>query len=359
MLRKLKILLSFDHELSLGGAPCYSTNLFDPTERILSLAEELGLSITLFTDVLGAIRFKEWDEKGFFKHYEDQLGRAVGNKHDVQLHLHPHWLDSEFRDGTFSPSKSFALSSFKDQPWPNNIPGIITQGVGFLTELCRKYDSSYRCIAYRAGGYNLAPETSTILSSLYEQGIRIESSITKGFYFRSKLSKIDFRNMPTRCNWLIAKNGPLNEEASTGLFEIPIASRPRGTFNNLPFLIKRVVYRNRRHQSGGWGIHEGNTGRLDKLKRLFPKSAWQLGFDHGYARSLNDLVKIIKYYVKAHENETEIICAAKSHPKSMGRSELRLMRAFINEARNIFGETLEFCTYRQIYDLKRLERSIS
>ena len=345
----LKILLSFDHELSLGGARCYETNLFSPTYKIISLANKLNVPITLFTDVLCAKRFKEWDEEGFFKPYVDQIINAIQHKHDVQLHLHPHWLDSDFKEGKYIPSKNFKLSDFYDREWPNNIPGIVKQGVDFLTELCENQDSDYMCIAYRAGGYNLSPRTKEILSSLYENGIMIESSVTKGFYFRSGVSEINFRKMPKKANWFISKNGPIEREANSGLFEVPIAGRPRGCRNNLPFLVKRVLNKKRAYQSGGLGIHEGNTSLIEKLSRLFPKSTWALSFDN-YTDSVEDLMKIIRYYVKQHQEDNEIICSAISHPKSIGEYNLLLMEGFIREMKKDFGNEVEFCTYRQIYD---------
>jgi len=352
MLPRIRIILSFDHELCLGETTSYSKDLFEPTDNLLQLAGQLEVPVTLFTDVLCAMRFKEWDTKGFLDPYRQQLARTLQKGNEVQLHLHPHWLDSKFRDGKFLPSTSFALHHFKNHSWPDNIAGIVSRGVNFLTTICRETEPGYKCVAYRAGGYNLAPATAIILSALYDNGIRIDSSITKGFYFRSALSEVDFRVMPKRANWLISKDGPIHKEAPEGIFEIPIACAPRGPLNNIPFLARRVAFRKRRHQAAGKGIHEGRVDGVDKIRRLFPRSAWQLGFDAAYAQTLSGLIGILRHYIGAHREEDEIICAAISHPKHMGDYELRFMQAFVSEARKVFGERLEFTTYRQIYDEK-------
>jgi len=347
--RKLTILLSFDHELSLGGAECYRINLFSPTNKILDLANKLEVPITLFTDILCAKRFKEWEEKGFFKHYVEQISKALHNKHDVQLHIHPHWIDSDFKEGKFIPSKNYKLSDFHNRRWPNNIQGIVKQGVDFLTDICRCHDLEYKCIAYRAGGYNLSPKTELILSSLYENGIRIESSVTKGFYFKSGISEINFRDMPKKANWFISPQGPLENESEAGLFEVPIAGRPRGFVNNLPFLIKRILYGKRSFRSGGQGLHDSHSSLFEKLYRLFPNSAWMLGFDN-YTESVNGLMKIITCYIDTHLEDDKIICSSISHPKSIGEYGLSLMAGFIQEMRKHYGDRVEFSTYRQIYD---------
>jgi hypothetical protein len=349
-MKTLRILLAFDHELSLGGAENYRRNLFDPTDRLIALAERIRVPITLFTDVLCAGRFREWDPRGFFEPYREQLRRALQGGHDVQLHIHPHWVDSTYAGGKFRPSRSFSLGEFNSREAPNDIRGIVRQGVELLTELCRESDPGYRCVAYRAGGYNLAPETATILSALYDSGIRIESSVIKGFYFRSNISEVDFRQMPKRANWFIPLQGPIGAEADHGLWEVPIAGRPRGTWNNLPHLVKRVLYRKRIFSSGGRGLHEGrNTSLRLKLERLFPRSAWSLSFDT-YTDSVEGLLKILRYHMKAHEEDAELACSTVSHPKSMGDYALGLMEGFVKAVRRELGARVEFTTYRELHN---------
>ncbi len=347
--QKVYILISFDHELSLGGARSYSKNMFDPSEEILHLANELQVPITFFTDILCALKFREWDYANFYEPYCKQIEKTVRLGHDVQLHLHPHWIESEMEDGQFVPSKKFGLGDFLNDNPPNNIPGIVGKGINLLTDICRSADSNYKCIAYRAGGYNLYPHTQEILRSLYEHGIRIESSIAKGFYFSSGVSKVNFRNMPDQANWTIPIEGPLDAIGATGLLEVPIASRPRNTLNNIPFLIKRVLHRKRSFDSGGWGIHNSNTGKLEKLSRLFPNSAWMLGFDD-FANNVSDLKKILYHHLRIHQRDDIVIASIISHPKSMGPYNLLLMKEFVENIKDEYGGQVEFCTYRNIYD---------
>lgn len=348
-MNELRLLLAFDHELSLGGSESYPRDLFDPTDELLDAADALEAPITLFTDVCCAIRFRQWDPEGFFRPYCRQIESVLERGHDVQLHLHPHWMDSEFRHGRFIPAGSYSLGEFCDRPWPNNVPGIVGQGVELLEELCRPKRPGYRCIAYRAGGFSLSPATAAVLSALYQHGIRIESSIAKGNYLASDLWRVDHRRMPDKANWYIALPGPLDREASGGLYEIPIASRPRTPINNLPFLMKRLVCRFRRHRPAGWMIDAGRTSLGDKLKRLAPRSAWLLGFD-SFTDSADDLMKILRHHVAVHPGSDLIACSTVSHPKNMGLYARRLMRAFVERVRADYGDAVRLCTYRQFYD---------
>lgn len=347
-MNKLRILLSFDHELSLGGATSYAGNLFEPTDRLLRLAHELGVPITLFTDVCCAIRFRDWDRAGFFDVYCDQVRRAIAAGHDVQLHLHPHWIDSHYENGKFIPANSYGLGRFLDRPGPNDVPGIVRQGTEFLSQLCRSQCPQYECIAYRAGGFDLAPGTAEILSALYDHGIRIESTIAKGNYFKSKLWQVDHSGMPAAANWYIARTGPLDREATSGLYEIPIAARPRTPINNLPFLLGRVLYRRRAYRSGGWGIDVGQTAPWDKLRRMFPRSVWMLGFDN-FTHRVKDLMRILDYHVQQHSADELIACSTLSHPKSMGRHARQLMSGFVRQVSKDYAGRAEFCTYREFY----------
>jgi hypothetical protein len=344
---RIRLILSFDHELSLGGADSYRYNLFDPTDELLRLADELHVRLALFTDVLCAMRHELWDHDGFFVPYRNQVASALRSGHDVQLHIHPHWIDSTWSDGTYRPSMHFALSDFANASPPNDIFGIVSRAYDFLTELCRACDPAYSCVAYRAGGYNLAPETGTILTSLYRKGIRIDSSVIKGYRFSSSISQVDFSGMPGCANWTIPLSGPLGAQGREGILEVPIASKPRTPINNLPFLVSRVVHRRRAHDARGRSIHGDNTTAAQKLARMFPRSAWTLGFDDG-AQSIDDVMGIFRAHVDAHRNDDEIVCAAISHPKSMGAYEFSLMRSFVRRARVEFGDQLEFCTYREI-----------
>jgi hypothetical protein len=149
----IKSLLTFDHELPLGSlnTSCEKA-LFEPTQKVMDLADKHEIKVTLFTDILCAQRYKDWDAANFYAPYKQQLQYAIKKGHDVQLHIHPHWLTSGYKNGTFLPSNDFALSNFKNDI---QFGGIIRLSIRNLKEICTPIDNGYNCIAYRAGGYNI------------------------------------------------------------------------------------------------------------------------------------------------------------------------------------------------------------
>ncbi|MHC1706026.1 MAG: hypothetical protein AB9842_00755 [Bacteroidales bacterium] len=339
-----RIILSFDHELPLGGVyKDYDHALFEPTRNILRAAEKENVKLCLFTDILSFLFFKKHGVIEFTEPYIRQLQEAVSNGHEVQLHLHPHWIHSKYENGAFYPSPLFSLADFAGEAYPGNIEGIIEQGIQELTAICQQVKPDYRCTAFRAGGFNLFPETSRILNSLYKNGILIDSSIPKGLYYKSAYSLINYRDMPPQCNWFIPLEGPLNRTSNKGMFEIPIATKPAGLLTNLRHLYFKRKHKNHAYLSGKT-IHSGNVGKLDKLRFVF--SVRMLGFDT-YSMKVDDLMKILRYNLSLYKDNPDIILDTVSHPKNIGPYGVALMTGFVQAARKEIPG-IEFVTHEQV-----------
>jgi len=346
-MNKLKILLTFDHELPLGGLnTSFHKALFEPTNKLLDIAELLDVKINLFTDILCALKFKTWDYEGFYLPYINQIKQTLLKNNDVQLHLHPHWLTTEFKGDNYFPSSDFKLADFRNKSSPENIEGVIFKGYSTLTNICKHYKNDYNCIAYRAGGYNLEPCAKEILTWLYKAGIRIDSSISKGYYYRSALNKVDYFNMPSAPNWFIGLDGALHKAAKEGIYEIPISSKPKSLFEK-PTSLKLKKYSFRAPENHGRQIHEGKpAGYIYKIKQAF--SSRMLSFDN-YTYSSEYLMSILNYNIEKYKNFETVILSVISHPKSMSDYSFLLMKKFIEMAREKYTDKIEFTTYSNIY----------
>jgi hypothetical protein len=354
---RIHLLVSFDHELSLGGVTSsYSKNLFAPTRQVLDVADAAEVPVTLFTDVLCGVRFREWEidgsAEGFSEEYETQLRDALHRGHDVQLHLHPHWLDTDFEGGRFHPSTtSYSLHDFRNRTAPDNIDGIVARGVDYIESVCGTASHDYDCVAFRAGGFNIAPSTDETLRALTKQGIRIDSSVARNYRFESQINTVDFSRVPVTSNWCVAPGTPINQACPEGtegaLFEVPIVSVPRNPINNLPALALRLLRSSRCPEATGLPLYDVDASAFDKLKRLFPSSSWMLSFDLHWA-SGKHLVRILERYLAYFDPDEEIWASTISHPKSMGSGGVRLMQEFLVEAKKRFGDELEFCDFKTI-----------
>ncbi|HLP05769.1 MAG TPA: hypothetical protein VK152_10105 [Paludibacter sp.] len=342
----IKLFLTFDHELPLGKLKTsYEASLFEPTQKVFKLAKELGVNVTLFTDILCSHRYKEWDPQNFYIPYKNQLQNALSEGHDVQLHTHPHWLTSKYEKGIFIPSADFGLSNFSGNSELGGISGIINLGINGLTEICKTVKPDYNCIAYRAGGFNIAPETFDIFNTLYNQGIRYDSSMSRGYYFKSGISEVDFRRIPQLSNWVIDPENSFIASKHDGILEIPIASMPKTPFE-MPTMFKMKKYASRAPITHGEVIHStGNISKIAKLNMMF--SARMLTFDN-YTLSLMYLMRILEYNIKKYESHETLMLSIISHPKSMGDYSFDLMKGFVNEVHKRYPHA-EFLTYSRLH----------
>jgi len=326
-MRNINLFLTFDYELPLGGIKLsFEHSLFNPTDKLLDLANSLKVPIILFADILSYVRFKELGITEYYQAFEKQIARALREGHDVQLHLHPHWLETDINDKTFVPSKRFSLADFADDE-KYTIENIVKLGVNELTRICRKTKPNYKCIAFRAGGYSIQRETKRIVKALYDNGIRIDSSIAKGYKYYSDISQIDFPYKPNKPNWIIPiDNGNLSDdEESIGLFEIPIATKPKTIFDT-PTFMKLKKYKDREVEKRGDIIHNEKTKLSYRLKNM--SSSRMLILDN-HTFNTDDLMDILSYNLKTYkEFETINLCLI-GHPKSMGEYHLDLFQSFL------------------------------
>ncbi len=343
------IVLTFDYELPLGGvAESFRKSLFDPTEDLLALAQELDVPLNFFADILCHVRFKEHQRKDFTDPFEKQLQRAYFQGHDVQLHLHPHWLNTEIDQKHFYPSHEFVPGDFAGNHPPNNIMGIVEKGVQALQQIMEPTGKPYACSAYRGGGYVLSPATSEILRALHANSIRIDSSISKGYFFKSNLACVDYTQTPSKANWFLDMQGRLSAEnkEESGIFEIPIASKSKSLFET-PTFLKMKKYSHRAPEKRGNVIFKRPSKLTMREKIKSALSSRMLSFDN-YTYSKDFPIKILKTYLRNHYKGSPIFLAAVSHPKSMGAYSFEMMRHFVSETRKIYGHKVKFTTYTDI-----------
>jgi hypothetical protein len=351
----LKLLLTFDYELPLGGiTKSYDHSLFEPTNKLLDLLKKSKVDAVFYVDILSYIAFKKWDYEKYCIPFEKQVTRMLELGHDVQLHLHPHWLESTFIDGKVVPSNMYKMGDFSYNDASHSISDIVEMGIMELTSMCKKSITDYICIAYRAGGYNFIPCAAEILTSLYNYGIRIDSSISRGYYYKSDVSVVDYRGVPDLPQWYLNMAGDFTKAAGEGegLLEIPIASKPKGLFE-MPTAFKLGKYAHRAVEDRGSMIHNSeNVSKPDRLRQMF--SSRMLTVDnHTYSHDY--LLKILDYNVArfAGKHDT-LMMSLIGHPKSLDTYHFELLANFVKRVREKYEDKAEFTTTRNIYDELKL-----
>lgn len=350
-MKKIKVLLTFDYELPLGHCSDYGAGLFDPADRLLRVAMKDGFPIVFFADICSAVRFKDWDFNGYYVRFRDQLQETLRLGNDVQLHIHPHWMDSGFDQNQFIPSLNFSLSNFLNHP-RLTIDGIIQAAYDELVCVLNGIDN-YQCVAFRAGGYDVEPASNVILSKLSNLGIYFESSVISGLYLNNKLSKVDYREHPTTSKWLISKEGPINKSSGSDFLELPITSMPVSVGDILSRRFRKTtdsrLHASRIYDNKGKGYHASVTGGSWKNKLLGLLNPKVLTVDK-VTNEVKDLKQIVDYNVKAFAGEEDdLILTLIGHPKSMGGYHMDLLRGFVDSMRSYYKDHIEFITYLSLY----------
>ncbi len=344
----LNLLITFDYELPLGGiTKSFGHSLFSPVEKLLETLKHSNIKAVFFVDILSYLRFRELGITDYTLAFEKQISEILTQGHDIQLHLHPHWLESYYKNGKIIPSSKFKLGDYSNEKGKNSIENIVKRGVETLTELCQKTDATYRCIAYRAGGYNFVPQAGRILKVLYDNGIRYDSSVSRGYFFKSDTSLADYRKIPDMPNWYLSPDGDFSKTAKNTdfIYEVPITSKPKGIFE-MPTAFKLKKFAYRAVENRGAMIHSNiKINKVDKIRQLF--SSRMLTVDN-HTFSPEYLINILDYNLRKFKKHKEIHLALIGHPKSMGKYHYFLLTEFVKLTKQKYGNGIEYVGFKDI-----------
>jgi hypothetical protein len=229
----MKVILTWDYELSFGnGMGGVDDCLIVPTENLLHLARVHSVKMVFFVDAGYLFKLNsessrsEILEKDFEK-VESQLRRLVSEGHEVQLHVHPHWEDSNWNGTSWDINTSrYSLYDFEQ----SQISEIVSKYLCIL-----KACSGFRAItAFRAGGWMFQP-FGKIGTALHNNGLVIDSSVYPEGRRNSTVHHFDFRGAPEMSSWRFDDN-PLKPLNNGRFLEVPISS-----FRTSPFFYWRLA----------------------------------------------------------------------------------------------------------------------
>jgi hypothetical protein len=327
---KLSIILTNDWELFGDGSGDYYEIQHHPTEKLLSLLTETDAKMTFFAEVgqqwgHQLISYKENKARDIAEKWEEMVCSSVKNGNDVQLHLHPQWLDSKFENGKWSLNMElWHLSNLK----PELINKVLKNGKDYFESVIRKVKPDYECICFRAGNYCIQP-AENIIKELNNDGFQCDSSVTKGLFSNGFYDFInaESENIP----WYISDNDiNLKKESKSGIMEFPIYSKNflhseivkkflPGIYYKLFFSAsitekeknwcnERERVKNQRYpRSARFYKTNEKKGISWYLSKIISKSAVQLDYDYLPASIFVSLIKeiFIKPELKKYE-ETDI-----------------------------------------------------
>lgn len=367
----IHVLYSTDYEVYLGGnrAPEREV-LIDTTDRLVAACDELSVPLTLFCDVACIWRYRETGLNEFPDQVEAQLLRLVGAEHDVQAHLHPHWLvtriehdaagHSHYRTsldkyllGNWTPPDGRTLHDFCRE--------LFCRARDYLHALLRPARPGYNCIAFRAGGYGLQPHSDVILSALRDAGYLIDSSVVPGMKLDSNVNRVDFTQVPRVGNYRLEAEGSTLKASGTGLFEIPIPSSEglvarRALAGSLVNVVRgRVLRHLKRSAPGasplGYPIQSVSQARRANRWELMLKKLRAIRRGWAMLELSNDaelMLAITDEYIRRYISESrDLYFSFSSHSKGVTNSNLVALRDYHRGMVRKYGSAIRAITFQQ------------
>jgi len=201
--------LTHDWELRGDGSGDIEAIQFAPLRRLLEIYAKCGVRTTILPDLMQQIRFRQLEVehpelKPHADSWDEQVREAFRQSHDIQLHLHPQWLNADYQDGRWRPNGDWSILNYeRDAAY-----SMLAAGKEYLETLLQPIDSSYRCLAFRAGALAAAP-SDHLLRSLAALGIQLDVSLAAGVFVNNDKLQLDYRN----CEETFAPFYPAMEDA--------------------------------------------------------------------------------------------------------------------------------------------------
>ena len=351
----INICISFDYELFFGkNYYNEEITLFQPTDRILELLDKEQVKGTFFADVCSVTQNKKYEKYEYVSCFEQQVKKAKQNGNDIQLHIHPNWLNTSLNGAQWDfDIDSYRIHTFGFDDGENSAKTIIKNGKTYLEGLLREVDSNYKCIAYRAGGYSIQPHDE-LFAALRENGILIDSSVCRHVKATTEANWYNFRRLPNNINWWIVPNMDfcyMGRADQGGLYEVPLCSKKNNILEKLIMPADKLVLKNAEPKGTFIPLYKNATPlkKVTLIKKIidYQSSYALVSFDsmpwQRMVKKLDGLRK--KYNTDNKDIFISIIC----HPKLFDDAIRDNMKSFIRFVKEN-SENYRFMTFTDVYD---------
>lgn len=299
------IILTFDYELFLGNPSGHlRPSLLEPTENILKLLSQYQVKAVFYIDLVFLIKCRE-DSTELFQQVSNQVKNIHQQGHEIGLHLHPHWLDSEFKDEQwiFKSFEKFRMHSLSDV----ELTEIFTASLQVIREITK--DEKFQFSSFRAGGWCLQP-FSKIKQHFQALDIKIDSSVLRGLSKNQGPHFYDYTSASEKVFWKFSED-PLIEEPNGVFFQVPASTV---LVSGVELVINKLLLKlfSKKTNGDGRGI-DSSGGRSSIVKRIFSNSLRNFTIE-------NTSQWLLKRMIQRFRAETVVFVA---HPKSISLDTLK------------------------------------
>lgn len=316
----MNIYITLDYELFFGKQTgTVSQCVIEPTRQLLAILDPLSIKATFYVDAgyLMALQRQKDDVPQLQSDYDliaGQIRELAQAGHAIQLHIHPHWEDSFFKDGSWHIDTSrYRLADFSEA----EVMELVTRYHEVLRGI-----SGVACSSYRAGGWSAQP-FEAIGKALLANNIQRDSTAFPGGYYNSDDQFYDFRSIQDFTTYYRFTEDP-NQPEKEGVFEeIPISAHRVSPLFFWRFVWVKL-FGGKSHEAYGDG--QAITKEKSDVLRLLTRYSRSVVSMDGYKASY--LREAFNRYAKHADHATNFVIIG--HPKAFTPYSLKQLKGFIS-----------------------------
>jgi peptidoglycan/xylan/chitin deacetylase (PgdA/CDA1 family) len=311
------IVLTLDYELFFGKySGCVEKCMIEPIHLLIELFDKYDCKMTIFWDVLHYIKAKEFGITNEVIKIENSIQQLIKFGHDVQLHIHSHWIDANYLNGKwlFPTYEHYNLQSFNEE----EILNIVTLSKKTIENLTNK-----KVYAFRAGGWQIEP-FEKLKKAFLKNEIFVDSSVAKNKKYCGKIVKYDFVNYPIERIYKFSDTPKIKDE--NGKFiEYQIETIKLPNFIIFYAYLKKLILKNKFPRLGdGRGIDDSGNNKFKNY--LVPLKRVLLGAEDMLSLEFTSEI-IFKYMISHSENNSLMI----GHPKNIGYKHIEILDKLLSK----------------------------
>lgn len=173
----LNIILTVDYEIFGNGRGDPKRHILIPAKKIIHIAKEFGVPLTIMFEVFEYIAYEKYDEElvndlGYStaELIKKQIRDFYKNGNDVQLHIHPQFIDMGYRKGKFILKNPYLSAFDLDE---DRFYRLLQQGKKKLLSIVD--DPNYKCKVLRLSNMPWIEAPKNTLHPMEDLGFKIHS----------------------------------------------------------------------------------------------------------------------------------------------------------------------------------------
>lgn len=193
MKKEIYIALVDDWELRGTGQGNVLDLQVKPMNGLMDVYEKYGIKCTFNVETMQQLKMREF--QGSFPELKMQADAwdaavisALKRGHDVQLHIHPQWLNAYYtKEDGWKLAENWDITKYNR----TDVDCMIKKCMSYLNDLFKTNNIFHKLCAYRAGSWAFAP-SDFMIDVLKENGIVLDMSLVKGLKYDTKHVVLDY-----------------------------------------------------------------------------------------------------------------------------------------------------------------------